>query len=237
MKLIFIEIFIIMHLLFAQFPSYDISEVEGSKFVSSVKPLIRNTSFSLGHHPLVKNNSNQRFYLNIVFPFGHDLTNKSFNEKSILGLPLLHSSLLISNNLRVNGKIGGLTSDNDVINYYSYGFSLGLVKDNPTLWVADLSVGKMDGPKYINCRTFDFSIIKSNLFNVFPLYMGVGNNQFNSRIFNLNKNGEIPNNISGSINYIIFGNIFSFFKWYVSPQIRLNTDFSQFSIGFQKKYE
>ena len=67
MKLIFIELFIIMHLLFGQFPSYDISEVDGSKFVLSVKPLIRSTSFSLGHHQLVKNDSNQRLYLSIVF--------------------------------------------------------------------------------------------------------------------------------------------------------------------------
>ena len=236
MKLIFIELFIIMHLLFGQFPSYDISEVDGSKFVLSVKPLIRSTSFSLGHHQLLKNDLNQRFYLSIVFPFGYDLTSMSFIEKSILGLPLLHSSLLISNNLRLNGKIGGFTSHNDVINYYSYGFTLGLVKDNPSLWIADLSVGKMDGPKYINCRTFDFSIIKSNLFNLFPFYIGLGNNQFNSRIFNIN-NEEIPNNISGSVNYIMLGKIFSFFKWNVSPQIRLNIDFSQFSISFQKKFE
>ena len=236
MKLIFIELFIIMNLLFGQSLSYDISKVDKSKFVSSVKPLLRSTSFSLGHHQLVKNNLNQRFYLCIVFPFGYDLTNRSFIEKSILGLPLLQSSLLISNNLRINGKIGGLTSDNDVINYYSYGFSLGLIKDDPSLWIADLSVGKMDGPKYINCRTFDFSIIKSNLFNVFPLYIGVGNNQFNSRIFNINDE-EIPNNISGSSNYVMIGKMFSFFKWDISPQIRLNIDFSQFSISFQKKFE
>tara|TARA_X000001036_G_scaffold271708_1_gene252305 strand:- start:189 stop:866 length:678 start_codon:yes stop_codon:yes gene_type:complete len=225
-----------MNLLFGQTLSYDISKVDKSIFVSSVKPLLRSTSFSLGHHQLVKSNLNQRFYLSIVFPFGYDLTNRSFIEKSILGLPLLQSSLMISNNLRINGKIGGLTSDNDVINYYSYGFSLGLIKDDPSLWIADLSVGKMDGPKYINCRTFDFSIIKSNLFNVFPLYIGVGNNQFNSRIFNINDE-EIPNNISGSINYIMIGKIFSFFKWDISPQIRLNIDFSQFSISFQKKFE
>ena len=50
-------------------------------------------------------------------------------------------------------------------------------------------------------------------------------------------NEEIPNNISGSFNYIMLGKIFSFFKWNVSPQIRLNIDFSQFSISFQKKFE
>lgn len=94
----------------------------------------------------------------------------------------------------------------------------------------------MDGPKYINCRTFDFSIIKSNLFNLFPFYIGVGNNQFNSRVFNVN-NAEIPKNISGKINYIMLGKIFSFFKWKVSPQIRLNIKFSQFSISLQKKFE
>ena len=86
----------------------------------------------------------------------------------------MQSALLISNNLRINGKIGGLTSDNDVINYYSYGFSLGLIKDDPSLWIADLSVGKMDGPKYINCRTFDFSIVRSFSFKesifVLPLF-------------------------------------------------------------------
>ena len=152
MKLIFIKLFIISPLLFAQFPSYNISKIE-SNFSSYVKPLITSISFSLGYHQFVNNNLNERVSVSIILPLGYDLTDKSFVEKSIVGLPLLHSSFLISNNLRLNGKIGGFTSDNDVINYYSYGFSLGLMKDDPSLWIADLSIGKMDGRKYNNCRT------------------------------------------------------------------------------------
>jgi len=235
MKLIFIKLFIISPLLFAQFPSYNISKIE-SNFSSYVKPLITSISFSLGYHQLVNNNLNERFSLSIILPLGYDLTDKSFVEKSIVGLPLLHSSFLISNNLRLNGKIGGFTSDNDVINYYSYGFSLGLVKDNPSLWIADLSIGKMDGPRYFNCRTFDFSIVRSFSFNLLPFFIGIGNNQFNSRIFNLS-NGEAPSNITDSNNYFILGQIYSFLEWKVSPQIRLNINFPQFSISFQKNFE
>ena len=127
MKLIFMNLLIILQLLFGQFPSYDISKGNVSNFSSSVKPLIRSTSFSLGYHQLVNNSLKERVSLSIILPLGYDLTNKSFIEYSIVGLPLLHSSLLISNNLRLNGKIGGFTSHNDVINYYSYGFSLGLL--------------------------------------------------------------------------------------------------------------
>jgi len=235
MKLIFIKLFIISPLLFAQFPSYNISKIE-SNFSSYVKPLITSISFSLGYHQLVNNNLNERFSVSIILPLGYDLTDKSFVEKSIVGLPLLHSSFLISNNLRLNGKIGGFTSDNDVINYYSYGFSLGLVKDNPSLWIADLSIGKMDGPRYFNCRTFDFSIVRSFSFNLLPFFIGIGNNQFNSRIFNLS-NGEAPSNITDSNNYFILGQIYSFLEWKVSPQIRLNINFPQFSISFQKNFE
>ena len=50
-------------------------------------------------------------------------------------------------------------------------------------------------------------------------------------------NGEISKNIWGSVNYIMLGKIFPFFKWKVSPQIRLNIKFSQFSISLQKKFE
>lgn len=235
MKLIFIKLFIISPLLFAQFPSYNISKIE-SNFSSYVKPLITSISFSLGYHQLVNNNLNERFSVSIILPLGYDLTDKSFVEKSIVGLPLLHSSFLISNNLRLNGKIGGFTSYNDVINYYSYGFSLGLVKDNPSLWIADLSIGKMDGPRYFNCRTFDFSIVRSFSFNLLPFFIGIGNNQFNSRIFNLS-NGEAPSNITDSNNYFILGQIYSFLEWKVSPQIRLNINFPQFSISFQKNFE
>lgn len=235
MKLIFIKLFIISPLLFAQFPSYNISKIE-SNFSSYVKPLITSISFSLGYHQLVNNNLNEHFSVSIILPLGYDLTDKSFVEKSIVGLPLLHSSFLISNNLRLNGKIGGFTSDNDVINYYSYGFSLGLVKDNPSLWIADLSIGKMDGPRYFNCRTFDFSIVRSFSFNLLPFFIGIGNNQFNSRIFNLS-NGEAPSNITDSNNYFILGQIYSFLEWKVSPQIRLNINFPQFSISFQKNFE
>ena len=235
MKLIFIKLFIISPLLFAQFPSYNISKIE-SNFSSYVKPLITSISFSLGYHQFVNNNLKERVSVSIILPLGYDLTDKSFVEKSIVGLPLLHSSFLISNNLRLNGKIGGFTSDNDVINYYSYGFSLGLVKDNPSLWIADLSIGKMDGPRYFNCRTFDFSIVRSFSFNLLPFFIGIGNNQFNSRIFNLS-NGEAPSNISDSNNYFILGQIYSFLEWKVSPQIRLNINFPQFSISFQKNFE
>ena len=235
MKLIFIKLFIISPLLFAQFPSYNISKIE-SNFSSYVKPLITSISFSLGYHQFVNNNLKERVSVSIILPLGYDLTDKSFVEKSIVGLPLLHSSFLISNNLRLNGKIGGFTSDNDVINYYSYGFSLGLVKDNPSLWIADLSLGKMDGPRYFNCRTFDFSIVRSFSFNLLPFFIGIGNNQFNSRIFNLS-NDEAPSNISDSNNYFILGQIYSFLEWKVSPQIRLNINFPQFSISFQKNFE
>ena len=235
MKLIFIKLFIISPLLFAQFPSYNISKIE-SNFSSYVKPLITSISFSLGYHQFVNNNLKERVSVSIILPLGYDLTDKSFVEKSIVGLPLLHSSFLISNNLRLNGKIGGFTSDNDVINYYSYGFSLGLVKDNPSLWIADLSIGKMDGPRYFNCRTFDFSIVRSFSFNLLPFFIGIGNNQFNSRIFNLS-NEEAPSNISDSNNYFILGQIYSFLEWKVSPQIRLNINFPQFSISFQKNFE
>lgn len=235
MKLIFIKLFIISPLLFAQFPSYNISKIE-SNFSSYVKPLITSISFSLGYHQFVNNNLKERVSVSIILPVGYDLTDKSFVEKSIVGLPLLHSSFLISNNLRLNGKIGGFTSDNDVINYYSYGFSLGLVKDNPSLWIADLSIGKMDGPRYFNCRTFDFSIVRSFSFNLLPFFIGIGNNQFNSRIFNLS-NDEAPSNISDSNNYFILGQIYSFLEWKVSPQIRLNINFPQFSISFQKNFE
>jgi len=235
MKLIFIKLFIISPLLFAQFPSYNISKIE-SNFSSYVKPLITSISFSLGYHQFVNNNLKERVSVSIILPLGYDLTDKSFVEKSIVGLPLLHSSFLISNNLRLNGKIGGFTSDNDVINYYSYGFSLGLVKDNPSLWIADLSIGKMDGPRYFNCRTFDFSIVRSFSFNLLPFFIGIGNNQFNSRIFNLS-NDEAPSNISDSNNYFILGQIYSFLEWKVSPQIRLNINFPQFSISFQKNFE
>jgi hypothetical protein len=235
MKLIFIKLFIISPLLFAQFPSYNISKIE-SNFSSYVKPLITSISFSLGYHQFVNNNLKERVSVSIILPLGYDLTDKSFVEKSIVGLPLLHSSFLISNNLRLNGKIGGFTSDNDVINYYSYGFSLGLVKDNPSLWIADLSIGKMDGPRYFNCRTFDFSIVRSFSFNLLPFFIGIGNNQFNSKIFNLS-NDEAPSNISDSNNYFILGQIYSFLEWKVSPQIRLNINFPQFSISFQKNFE
>ena len=235
MKLIFIKLFIISPLLFAQFPSYNISKIE-SNFSSYVKPLITSISFSLGYHQFVNNNLKERVSVSIILPLGYDLTDKSFVEKSIVGLPLLHSSFLISNNLRLNGKIGGFTSDNDVINYYSYGFSLGLVKDNPSLWIADLSIGKMDGPRYFNCRTFDFSIVRSFSFNLLPFFIGIGNNQFNSRIFNLS-NDVAPSNISDSNNYFILGQIYSFLEWKVSPQIRLNINFPQFSISFQKNFE
>ena len=235
MKLIFIKLFFISPLLFEQFPSYNISKIE-SNVSSYVKPLITSISFSLGYHQFVNNNLNERVSVSIILPLGYDLTDKSFVEKSIVGLPLLHSSFLISNNLRLNGKIGGFTSDNDVINYYSYGFSLGLVKDNPSLWIADLSIGKMDGPRYFNCRTFDFSIVRSFSFNLLPFFIGIGNNQFNSRIFNLS-NDEAPSNISDSNNYFILGQIYSFLEWKVSPQIRLNINFPQFSISFQKNFE
>ena len=64
MKLIFIEFIIASQLLFAQLPSYDISEVNVSKFSSSITPLIKSTSFSLGHHQLISNNLNMQIAIN-----------------------------------------------------------------------------------------------------------------------------------------------------------------------------
>jgi len=101
--------------------------------------------------------------------------------------------------------------------------------------VADLSVAKMDGPRHLHCRTVDVSISKASLFKTFPFYFGFGNNQYTSRIFNLG-DGEIPEKISGSANYMLLGKIISFSSWSVGTQARINNKLTQFSLSLHKSF-
>jgi len=227
MKRFITILFIISQYLLGQFPSYDLSAVAGSNFVAAVEPLVRSTSFSLGYHQFSETDLTSRFSVSISAAVR--------SENSIIGLPIIHGALLVTDNLKINGIFGGITSDNDVLEYSGYGFSLSLSEDDTSQWVADLSVAKMDGPRHLHCRTVDVSISKASLFKTFPFYFGFGNNQYTSRIFHLG-DGEIPEKISGSANYMLLGKIISFSSWSIGTQARINNKLTQFSLSLHKSF-
>ena len=227
MKRFITILFIISQYLLGQFPSYDLSAVAGSNFVAAVEPLVRSTSFSLGYHQFSETDLTSRFSVSISAAVR--------SENSIIGLPIIHGALLVTENLKINGIWGGVTTDNDVLEYSGYGFSLSLSEDDTSQWVADLSVAKMDGPRHLHCRTVDVSISKASLFKTFPFYFGFGNNQYTSRIFHLG-DGEIPEKISGSANYMLLGKIISFSSWSVGTQARINNKLTQFSLSLHKSF-
>ena len=220
-------LFFISQYLLGQFPSYDLSEVSGNNFVSAVEPLVRSTSFSLGYHQFSEPDLSSRFSVNVNAAVG--------TENSFFGLPIIHGALLLTDNLIINGIIGGVTSDNDVLQYSGYGFSLSLSEDDTSQWVADLSLAKMDGPRHLHCRTIDASISKASTFKAFPFFFGFGINQYTSRIF-YQSDGEIPENISGSTNYMLLGKIISFSSWSVETQARINNKITQFSLSLHKSF-
>ena len=220
-------LFFISQYLFGQFPSYDLSEVTGNNFVAAVEPLVRSTSFSLGYHQFSEPDLSSRFSVNVNAAVG--------TENSFFGLPIIHGALLLTDNLIINGIIGGVTSDNDVLQYSGYGFSLSLSEDDTSQWVADLSLAKMDGPRHLHCRTIDASISKASTFKAFPFFFGFGINQYTSRIF-YQSDGEIPENISGSTNYMLLGKIISFSSWSVETQARINNKITQFSLSLHKSF-
>ena len=220
-------LFFISQYLLGQFPSYDLSEVSGNNFVATVEPLIRSTSFSLGYHQFSEPDLSSRFSVNVNAAVG--------TENSIFGLPLIHGALLVTDNLIINGIIGGVTSDNDVLQYSGYGFSLSLSEDDTSQWVADLIMAKMDGSRHLHCRTIDASISKASIFKAFPFYFGFGINQYTSRIF-YKGDGEIPEKISGSANYVLLGKIISFSSWSIGTQARINNKLTQFSLSLHKSF-
>ena len=235
MKRFITILFIISQYLLGQFPSYDLSKVAESNFVAGVEPLVRSTSFSLGYHQFLAPDLANRFHVSINTAVGYDLTDRSFSGKSIVGLPIIHGALLVTENLKINGIMGGVTTDNDVLEYSGYGFSLSLSEDDTSQWVADLILAKMDGPRHLHCRTIDASISKASRFKAFPFYFGFGINQYTSRIF-YKGDGEIPEIISGSANYVLLGKIISFSSWSIGTQARINNKLTQFSLSLHKSF-
>ena len=235
MKRFITILFIISQYLLGQFPSYDLSKVAESNFVAGVEPLVRSTSFSLGYHQFLAPDLANRFHVSINTAAGYDLTDRSFSGKSIVGLPIIHGALLVTENLKINGIMGGVTTDNDVLEYSGYGFSLSLSEDDTSQWVADLILAKMDGPRHLHCRTIDASISKTSRFKAFPFYFGFGINQYTSRIF-YKGDGEIPEIISGSANYVLLGKIISFSSWSIGTQARINNKLTQFSLSLHKSF-
>jgi hypothetical protein len=227
MKRFITILFIISQYLLGQFPSYDLSAVAGSNFVATVEPLVRSTSFSLGYHQFSETDLTSRFSVSISAAVR--------SENSIIGLPIIHGALLVTENLKINGILGGLTTDNDVLEYSGYGFSLSLSEDDTSQWVADLIVAKMDGSRHLHCRTIDASISKASIFKAFPFYFGFGINQYTSRIF-YKGDGEIPEIISGSANYVLLGKIISFSSWSIGTQARINNKLTQFSLSLHKSF-
>ena len=227
MKRFITILFIISQYLLGQFPSYDLSEVAESNFVATVEPLVRSTSFSLGYHQFSETDLTSRFSVSISAAVR--------SENSIIGLPIIHGALLVTENLKINGILGGVTTDNDVLEYSGYGFSLSLSEDDTSQWVADLIVAKMDGSRHLHCRTIDASISKASIFKAIPFYFGFGINQYTSRIF-YKGDEEIPEIISGSANYVLLGKIISFSSWSIGTQARINNKLTQFSLSLHKSF-
>lgn len=227
MKRFITILFIISQYLLGQFPSYDLSAVSESNFVAGVEPLVRSTSFSLGYHQFSETDLTSRFSVSISAAVR--------SENSIIGLPIIHGALLVTENLKINGILGGLTTDNDVLEYSGYGFSLSLSEDDTSQWVADLIVAKMDGSRHLHCRTIDASISKASIFKAIPFYFGFGINQYTSRIF-YKGDEEIPEIISGSANYVLLGKIISFSSWSIGTQARINNKLTQFSLSLHKSF-
>ena len=82
--------------------SADLSAVTENNFVAEVDPLIRNTSFSLGFHQFSEPDLSRRLSLSISTAVGNDLTDRSFSGSSIIGLPIIHGELLVTENLKIN---------------------------------------------------------------------------------------------------------------------------------------
>ena len=99
MKRFITILFIISQYLLGQFPSYDLSEVAESNFVATVEPLVRSTSFSLGYHQFSETDLTSRFSVSISAAVR--------SENSIIGLPIIHGALLVTENLKINGIWGG----------------------------------------------------------------------------------------------------------------------------------
>ena len=93
----------------------------------------------------------------------------------------------------------------------------------------------MDGPRHLHCRTIDASISKASIFRTLPFYFGFGINQYTSRIF-YQGDGEIPEKISGSANYMLLGKVISFSSWSVGTQARINNKLIQFSLSLHKSF-
>ena len=102
MKRFITILFIISQYLLGQFPSYDLSAVAGSNFVAAVEPLVRSTSFSLGYHQFSETDLTSRFSVSISAAVR--------SENSIIGLPIIHGALLVTENLKINGIWGGVNN-------------------------------------------------------------------------------------------------------------------------------
>ncbi|MFQ6612780.1 MAG: hypothetical protein ACE5D2_06725 [Fidelibacterota bacterium] len=209
----------------AQWSRFDLDTISPSNFKSEVLPIFRQGALTVGFAPLLPAFNDCRLHTGLVFSRGVDLTNSDFARKNLKWIPVAYGSVLITSNLDVRGKIGGLTTGKTLIQLSAFGLGLKQgVTTTKSFWKFDVDIGRLQVVHQYQLTSYEFALKRAFSFHQLPVFLSLGSNQFEVR-FNQQTNSAFPARLGSKVNYLKTGAIFNIKRLFLVPQITGNTKF------------
>ncbi|NOZ04308.1 MAG: hypothetical protein GXO92_06865 [FCB group bacterium] len=220
---------------FSQWTTFDLSPAQGPSFRAEVEPYIKGLSLALGSRPVYARKTDQRMRLGIAYNYGVDLSGTEFAARRLRGLPVLNGSLVVTDNLLVNGQLSGFKSGGDVIQIASFGFDLFLTDmEEDRGWRLTSQFSRLEGPVNLRQRIIDINLIKTfSIYDKLPAVIGFGVNEYRSRFFLIS---DGVTRLKGKFNYILLGTRIAIPPFVLNPQLRITGGSATFGVNLLKGF-
>ena len=191
-----------------------------------VKSIISSSSLWLSGSPLVQPMSNNR----LIFQSGLSVFSKKICDDYWI-YPNFDLAYKVTQNLSVNSKIFGMSTDNDSPQVLGAGLEYYFGSSDTLNWSASIQRVDLKGLKHFRLTSLNINLYKWTSWYKFKIRIGVGSNFFKERSFFYDE--TIPLSMEGQINYIgvdgLFVNNIITFGWNsrINPKRSIITFFLQ----------
>ncbi len=228
-------IFFLSHLS-AQWTNFDLKNTPLAEFKSHVLPLFNQGTLTIGFNPFLLPVSNRRLHTGVVFSNSLDLARTGDGNSSLNWLPAYHSSLWVTPNLTVRGKIGGITSGSTLLQLWGFGLSLRPVaKKSETFWGLSADVGRLEVVDQYYLNSYTFAVRRVFSVKSVPVFFSLQSNQFIVR-FKQSVNPAFPPKMGRKSVYANIGAQFRVRSVLLVPQMTGNTKFISIFIDFNLEF-
>ncbi len=220
---------IVIHIFInGQWLSLDLSKAETGNFTAQTEPVICSIILTGTQTALFSLSAQNRIGLGVSFSAGVDMTASAYQTSPWLLPPMVEGQFLVTENLALKGKMNLLSSKTETLHLSSYGVIYLFTHSRMAI-----TIGWLMGPRHLNTRFTDVQVVRETSFFPWPLYLGVGFNNYSANFFKL---AHDPRPLKSSITYLNAATTITFTWFELNIQTQIHPKFVQFNLQFIKSF-